>query len=154
MSNFTLIGRKIIGIGRNYAKHALELGNAIPKTPMLFLKPTSSFVQQPHSIEIPKGCVVHHECIQIQIKVELGVVIGKAGRDIKAIDAHSYIKGYVLALDMTARNIQDEAKKSGHPWTVAKGYDTFTPVGKFIETSAVRDESNLLLNLKVPLVYY
>lgn len=70
---------------------------------------------------MPKGCTVHHE-------IELGVVIGKDGRDIRARDAESFVGGYFLALDMTARNLQDEAKKKGHPWSTAKGFDTFTPV--------------------------
>ena len=117
--------RKIIGIGRNFAEHAKELGNPVPITPMLFLKPPSSFVSSPGKIEIPKHCEVHHE-------LELGVIIGKKGRNIKKLDADTYINGYFLALDMTARNIQQEAKMKGHPWTVAKGYDTFTPAGEFI----------------------
>ncbi|KAI8927507.1 hypothetical protein BC831DRAFT_452178 [Entophlyctis helioformis] len=140
--NFASVGRKIVAIGRNYAKHAKELGNAVPESPMFFLKPTSSYVQQPGAIEIPHGAVVHHE-------LELGVVIGKDGRDIPVSAAASYIGGYVLALDMTARNIQDQAKKSGQPWTVAKGYDTFSPIGDFIEPAKIKDHANLNLNLKV-----
>ncbi|KAH6582109.1 hypothetical protein BASA60_002123 [Batrachochytrium salamandrivorans] len=139
---FTQTGRKIIAIGRNYALHAKELGNTVPESPMFFIKPTSSYIQPPGAIEIPHNTVVHHE-------IELGVVIGKEGRDITEAEAGSFIGGYVLALDMTARNLQDEAKKKGYPWTVAKGYDTFTPVGSFIPVSDVKDNSNLNLTLKV-----
>lgn len=66
--------------------------------------------------------MAHHE-------VELGVVIGKDGRDIPASKASEYIAGYTLAIDMTGRNMQDAAKKKGLPWAAAKGLDTFCPVG-------------------------
>lgn len=61
--------------------------------------------------------------------VELGVVIGKNGRDISKADAEGYIAGYTLAIDLTARNVQDAVKKQGYPWSTAKGFDTFTPIG-------------------------
>lgn len=83
--------------------------------------------------------------------VELGVVIGdvKRGRNIAKSLANDAIAGYFLGLDMTARNIQDEAKATGGPWTVAKGYDTFTPVGQFIEKSTVKNSSDLRLLLEI-----
>lgn len=114
----------------------------MPKSPFFFLKPPSSFISNGQAIEVPKGCEVHHE-------VELGVVIGKDGRDISAKDAHNYIAGYTLALDMTARNLQDQAKKAGLPWSAAKGYDTFTPVGEFIEKEAIQDTNDVDLSLKI-----
>ena len=61
--------------------------------------------------------------------VELAVVIGKRGREIQQQDADSYIAGYALSVDMTGRNLQDKVKKAGLPWTAAKGFDTFTPIG-------------------------
>lgn len=64
-------------------------------------------------------------------------MIGKEGRDIPKSSAQSHIAGYALALDMTARNLQSEAKKKGHPWSVAKGYDTFCPVSRFITPDQV-----------------
>eukprot|EP00897_Mesotaenium_endlicherianum_P005481 jgi/Mesen1/4961/ME000248S04243 len=137
------LASKIIAVGRNYAAHAKELGNAIPKEPFFFLKPASSFIQQGASIEIPPPLQeVHHE-------VELGVVIGKRGRDIPQAEALSYISGYALALDMTARELQAAAKAKGLPWTVAKGYDTFCPVSDFIPRSQVADPQALELWLKV-----
>ncbi|GJJ68341.1 acylpyruvate hydrolase [Entomortierella parvispora] len=140
--NFIQSGRKIVAIGRNFADHAKELGNAVPKSPFFFLKPSSSFIGAGESIEIPKGCEVHHE-------VELGVVIGKEGRDIAAKDADQYIAGYTLALDMTARNLQEAAKKAGLPWSAAKGFDTFTPVGEFIPKEKIPDTNNVDLSLKI-----
>ncbi|KAG8781123.1 Acylpyruvase fahd1, mitochondrial [Serendipita sp. 398] len=141
-SSFAQTGRKIVAIGRNYAKHAKELGNAVPDKPFFFLKPTSSFVLSGGNVEIPKGVIVHHE-------VELGVVIGKRGRDISATNADEYVAGYALGIDMTARNVQDAAKKKALPWTTAKGFDTFTPISDFIPKSSIADPSNLQLWLKI-----
>ncbi|KAJ1920137.1 hypothetical protein H4219_001510 [Mycoemilia scoparia] len=140
--NFFQIGRKIVAIGRNFSEHAKELGNEVPTAPFFFFKPTSSFVKSPGNIEIPKGSVVHHE-------VELGVVIGKTGRDINEQNAFQHVAGYVLALDMTARNIQDIAKQKGLPWSQAKGYDTFTPIGEFIPKEMVPDPHKVRLWAKV-----
>ncbi|KAJ2510884.1 hypothetical protein GGI11_005318 [Coemansia sp. RSA 2049] len=140
--SFAQTGRKIVAIGRNFSEHAKELGNAVPKAPFFFLKPTSSYVLSPGKIEIPRGCIVHHE-------VELGVVIGKKGRDIKAADAFDHVAGYALALDMTARNLQDEAKANGLPWSAAKGFDTFTPIGEFIPATSIPDPQKVRLWVKV-----
>ncbi|KAF9364602.1 Acylpyruvase fahd1, mitochondrial [Mortierella sp. NVP85] len=140
--NFIQTGRKIVAIGRNFSEHAKELGNAVPKAPFFFLKPTSSFIANGQNIEVPRGCEVHHE-------VELAVVIGKDGRDIAAKDADQHIAGYTLALDMTARNLQDAAKKQGLPWSAAKGYDTFTPIGDFIPKDQIPDTNNVDLLLKI-----
>lgn len=80
--------------------------------------------------------------------MELGIVIGKNGKDIPESSATSYIGGYALALDMTARDIQGEAKKKGHPWSVAKGYDTFCPISGLIDREKVSlDDTNLWLKV-------
>ena len=142
MADFLKTGRKIIAIGRNYSEHAKELGNAVPTEPFFFLKPTSSYITDGQSIEIPADCEVHHE-------LELSVIIGKEGRDILAEDAEDYIAGYALSLDMTARNIQDKAKKEGRPWSASKGYDTFTPIGDFISKDQIPDHGNVDLSLQV-----
>lgn len=76
------------------------------------------------------------------------MVIGKEGRDIPKSSAMSHVAGYALALDMTARNLQNEAKKKGHPWSVAKGYDTFCPVSHFISSDRL-DCSSCTLWLRV-----
>lgn len=74
---------------------------------------------------------------EIHYEVELGVVIGKNGKNIPEASAMSYVGGYTLALDMTARSLQAEMKKKGLPWSVAKGYDTFCPVSSFIEAEKI-----------------
>ncbi|XP_067657310.1 oxaloacetate tautomerase FAHD1, mitochondrial-like [Haliotis asinina] len=149
MSNATKVarffeyGKKIICVGRNYSEHAAELGNPVPKKPILFLKPTTAYVTTGHAVKIPKGCSsLHHE-------VELGVVIGEKACDVAEPDAMKYVGGYVLALDMTARDFQEEAKKKGQPWTMAKGFDTSCPIGEFIEKSKIPDPNNIQLWLNV-----
>ncbi|XP_046362356.1 acylpyruvase FAHD1, mitochondrial-like [Haliotis rufescens] len=143
VARFLEFGKKIICVGRNYSEHAAELGNPVPKKPILFLKPTTAYVTAGDTVKIPKGCSsLHHE-------VELGVVIGEKACDVAEPDAMKHVGGYVLALDMTARDFQDEAKKKGQPWTMAKGFDTSCPVGEFIEKSKIPDPSNVQLWLKV-----
>lgn len=94
-------------------------------------------------LEIPKGCQeMHHE-------VELAVIIGKNGRDIPAAKAMDYVKGYSVALDMTARDWQDEAKKKGLPWDAAKGFDTSCALGEYVDKSKVQDPHNLSISLKI-----
>ncbi|VFQ61060.1 unnamed protein product [Cuscuta campestris] len=137
------IGTKIVAVGRNYVAHAKELGNAVPKEPVLFLKPTSSYLENGGTIEVPHPLEsLHHE-------VELAVLIGKKARDVPEATAMDYVGGYGLALDMTAREIQSAAKSAGLPWTVAKGQDTFTPISAFLPQSMVPDPHDLELWLKV-----
>ena len=91
---------KIIAVGKNYLKHAIEMGGtSVPKEPLIFLKPWSSISYAPKRLNLSqsgRSNEVHHE-------IELGVVIGKTGYQIKKGDAHNFIKGYILALDLTDR---------------------------------------------------
>jgi len=141
-AQFVRQGKKIVAIGRNYADHVKELHNTTPKEPFFFLKPTTSYMPSGGTLEIPRGVLAHHE-------VELGLVIGKGGRDISQDAAESHIAGYALAVDMTARNMQEEVKKKGLPWSAVKGFDTFTPIGTFIPKASVSDPHNLRLALKI-----
>ena len=81
--------------------------------------------------------------------MELGVLIGKKAKDITEAVALNHVQGYCLALDLTARNLQDIAKRNGNPWTVAKGFDTFTPLSQFISVHSVKDPHDLRLQLFV-----
>ncbi|KAJ4956483.1 hypothetical protein NE237_013266 [Protea cynaroides] len=137
------MGTKIVAVGRNYVAHAKELGNAVPKAPIIFLKPTSSYLPNGGTIEIP------HPWESLDYEVELAVVIGKKARDVSQASAMDHIGGYALALDMTARELQSVAKSGGLPWTVAKGQDTFTPISSVLPKSMVPDPDNLELWLKV-----
>ncbi|KAF2436389.1 hypothetical protein EJ08DRAFT_728918 [Tothia fuscella] len=138
--------RKIICIGRNYADHIKELNSARPKQPFFFLKPPSSILP-PNSGPVlrPRGVNLHYE-------VELGLVMGKTIRDFDAADekgAIDAIESYIIAIDLTARNVQEEAKKKGLPWSIAKGFDTFCPISNIIPRSAIPDPHNAKIWLNV-----
>ncbi|PHU30071.1 Acylpyruvase FAHD1, mitochondrial [Capsicum chinense] len=141
--NLLSVGSKIIAVGRNYAAHAKELGNAVPKEPVLFMKPTSSYLENGGTIEVP------HPLESLDHEVELAVVINQRARDVPEATAMDYVGGYALALDMTAREIQATAKSAGLPWTVAKGQDTFTPISSVLPQSMVPDPHDRELWLKV-----
>lgn len=120
---------KIICIGKNYADHAAEMGGELPSEPLIFLKPTTSVIGPQESIVIPSISErVDHEG-------ELAVVIGQLAKDVAELSAHEVIWGYTIANDVTARDIQN---KDGQ-WTRAKGFDTFCPLGPWIETEFVPD---------------
>ncbi|CAF2975790.1 unnamed protein product [Rotaria socialis] len=143
LKNFRSICKKIICIGRNYSEHASELGNVVPSKPMIFMKPPSAFVLEPNKIIIPSEWdELHHE-------VELGVIIDKQCRNIDKDLVEANIGGYCLALDMTARKVQDQLKKQGHPWLLAKGFDTSCPCGDFIDKSKINLSSSVNLWLSV-----
>jgi len=135
--------RKVVCIGRNYVDHISELSNATPKQPFWFLKPSSSILP-PKSGPIlrPKGTKLHYE-------VELACIIGKEMTDVPEDKGLEGVKGYVVAIDLTARNIQDEAKKKGLPWTIAKGFDTFCPISQFIPKASIPDPHNATLWLSI-----
>ena len=134
---------KIVCLGRNYAEHAKELGHDVPKEPVIFLKPPSSLIGPNEAIILPrKSREVHHE-------VELAVIIGKRGRRIPREKAMDYVLGYTILLDITARDLQWEAKRKGLPWTVAKGFDTFAPVGPRVVDKRELSIDDLEIGLKV-----
>lgn len=134
---------KLVCIGRNYAKHAAELGNAVPTSPMIFLKPASALIPSGGDIVIPPASSdVHHE-------VELVCLIGTTGSHIAREEALNHVAGYAVGLDMTARDIQLKAKEKGHPWSVAKGYDTFAPLGDFVPAEEIQDPQDLTIRLEI-----
>jgi 2-keto-4-pentenoate hydratase/2-oxohepta-3-ene-1,7-dioic acid hydratase in catechol pathway len=114
---------KIICIGRNYRDHAAELGNEVPKAPLLFLKPPSAIIGPGQSICLPP------QSERVDFEGELAVVIGKRATGIGADeDVRQYIRGYTIVNDVTARDLQ----KSDGQWSRAKGFDTFCPVGPLV----------------------
>jgi 2-keto-4-pentenoate hydratase/2-oxohepta-3-ene-1,7-dioic acid hydratase in catechol pathway len=115
---------KIVCVGRNYADHAAEFGNPVPKEPLIFLKPPSSIVG-------PGDEVVYPELSgRLDPEAELVAVIGRAGRRVPAEDAMSMVAGYTCGNDVTARDLQ----KSDPQWTRGKGFDTFCPLGPWVDT--------------------
>jgi 2-keto-4-pentenoate hydratase/2-oxohepta-3-ene-1,7-dioic acid hydratase in catechol pathway len=115
---------KVICVGRNYAEHIKETNAEIPTTPLLFLKPPSSVIGPLQTIFLPP------QSQQVDHEAELAVVIGKRGRWIQPDEVSNYIYGYTVGNDVTARDLQ---RKDGQ-WTRSKGFDTFCPLGPWIET--------------------
>ena len=114
---------KIVCIGRNYRDHAAELGNEVPKEPLIFLKAPSAILAPGAAIRIP---AVSH---RVDFEGELGILIARTCRKLKAEeDVRPYIRGYVNVNDVTARDLQ----KSDGQWSRAKGFDTFCPVGPLV----------------------
>lgn len=115
---------KILCVGRNYAAHAKELGNEVPKEPLLFLKPPSAIVGPFGTVVLPP------ESSRVEHEAELGVVLAKTARRVSPAEALSFVFGYTAVCDVTARDLQ----KKDVQFTRAKGFDTFCPVGPWIET--------------------
>lgn len=128
---------KIICVGRNYVDHAKEHGVDVPEVPLLFLKPPSSLIGTKMPIVLPP------QSNQVEHEAELAVVIGKRGRWISPGDAMDYVYGYTIGNDVTARDLQ---RRDGQ-WTRGKGFDTFCPIGPWIETDL--DAYDLLVTCRV-----
>lgn len=138
--NEYLIG-KILCIGRNYVDHIKELGNEAPTAPVVFMKPASAVIGTGETVVIPPysgDC--HYEA-------ELAVLIGSDGKNIPEAEALSHVAGYGVAIDMTLRDVQEELKKRGLPWDVAKGFDTSCPLSDFVPAAQVGDPQRLTVRL-------
>jgi len=134
---------KILCIGRNYVDHIRELGNEAPAAPVIFMKPASAVIGNGDVVVIPaysNNC--HHEA-------ELALLVGTTGRNISEAAATSCLAGYGVAIDLTLRDVQDELKKKGLPWDIAKGFDTACPLSDFIPAGQVADPQNLTITMKV-----
>jgi len=116
---------KIVAVGRNYAAHAAELGNEVPEEPIIFLKPPSAIIGPHEAIVWPPASE------RVDYEGELAVVIGRRCHAISPAEAAGVVFGYTCANDVTARDLQ---KRGNGPWTRGKGYDTFCPLGPWIET--------------------
>ena len=134
---------KIVCVGRNYAEHAKELGNEIPEKPVLFLKPASGLIYSGEQIIHPDyGNELHHE-------VELVLLIGETVKKASKAQSEKAIIGYGVGLDMTLRDVQDGLKKKGHPWTLAKCFDTSAVISDFILKKDYQLKADERLELKV-----
>jgi fumarylpyruvate hydrolase len=122
--------RRIVCVGRNYVEHAIEMGHTGREPPFFFLKPADTLVPVREGeigrMHYPSATSsLHHE-------VELVVAIGRAGRDVPAERAMDHVWGYAVGLDMTRRDLQNEAKKQGRPWCTGKGFDESAPIGEIV----------------------
>lgn len=118
---------RIYCVGRNYEEHAKEMGFTWREPPFFFMKPADAIVVAPPGATTPLPYPslttnLHHE-------IELVVAIGKGGKNIAAADALSHIYGYAVGLDMTRRDLQNDMKKQGRPWSIGKGFDHSAPIG-------------------------
>jgi 2-keto-4-pentenoate hydratase/2-oxohepta-3-ene-1,7-dioic acid hydratase in catechol pathway len=132
-----ILPSKVVAAARNYADHAAELGNTLPERALLFLKPSTSVIGTDDVIRLPS------DSEQVDHEAELAVVIGRPAKDVPVENALDHVLGYTAANDVTAR---DQQRADGH-FTRAKGYDSFCPIGPWIETAI--DPSDLRVTATV-----
>lgn len=132
-----ILPSKVVAVGRNYAEHARELGNEVPATPLLFLKPSTSVIGTGDVIRLPR------DSSQVEHEAELAAVIGSPAKDVAREQALDHVLGYTAANDVTARDQQ----RADVQFTRSKGYDSFCPIGPWIET--VLDPSDLRVTATV-----
>ncbi len=132
-----ILPSKIIGIGKNYAEHAVEMNSVLPTEPLMFLKPNTSVIGPNEFIVLPQqSSIIHHEA-------ELAIVIGRFCKDVPRGRVDEVVLGYTCANDVSARDVQ----QMDGQWTRAKGFDTFCPLGPWIETDL--DPTNLTISAYV-----
>ncbi len=132
---------KIICIGRNYSEHIKELNSPVPAEPVFFMKPDSALLTRNRPFYLPDFSTnVHYE-------VELVLRISKLGRNIQKKFAATYFDAIGPGLDITARDIQERAKKQGLPWLIAKGFDQSAPIGKFLPKESFKDLNDISFHL-------
>ncbi|MFT5034975.1 MAG: fumarylpyruvate hydrolase [Litorivivens sp.] len=138
---------RVYCVGRNYEEHAKEMGFTGREPPFFFLKPANALVvvEDGQTGDLPYPSLtqnLHHE-------IELVVAIGTGGKNIKAADAMKHIYGYAVGLDMTRRDLQNEAKKLGRPWDIGKGFDHSAPIGPITRAADAGDIENAEIYLQV-----
>ena len=135
---------KIIAIGRNYAEHARELNNPLPKEPIVFLMPSTSIIRRNKPFYYPDfSSDIHHE-------VELVLKISRAGKNVNEKFAGRYYDEIGIGIDFTARDLQRQAKEKGHPWEKAKAFDKAAVLSNtFISKDDFTDLSGIGFNLDI-----
>jgi acylpyruvate hydrolase len=134
---------KIICIGLNYRKHAMEMGWKLPFEPVVFLKPDSALLKNNKPFFLPDFSEnIHYE-------VEVVVKIGRLGKSIAAKFAPRYFDEVTLGIDITARDIQSRQSAAGYPWELSKCFDGAAPVGTFIPVTTIKDMNNLDFRLEI-----
>lgn len=132
---------KVVCVGRNYAQHVKELSNAIPETPLIFIKPQTAVVKNNRAFNYPGFSKdVHYE-------VELFFRIAKNGRDIPADQAMEYVNGIGIGIDFTARDVQQQSKEKGWPWETAKAFDHSAPISAIRPLDTFEDLTNIHFHL-------
>jgi 2-keto-4-pentenoate hydratase/2-oxohepta-3-ene-1,7-dioic acid hydratase in catechol pathway len=134
---------KIICIGLNYRKHALEMGRPLPEEPVVFLKPDSSILKNNKPFFLPGFSSM------IQYEVEVVIRISKLGKGISAKYANRYFDELTLGIDITARDIQNRNSAAGLPWELSKCFDGAAPLGRFVPADSVRDLNDIDFRLEI-----
>uniref|UniRef100_A0A336JZ89 oxaloacetate tautomerase n=1 Tax=Culicoides sonorensis TaxID=179676 RepID=A0A336JZ89_CULSO len=130
-NNFEKVCRKVIGAGANYWNFIQQTGASKPKEPVIFIKPQSSLITA--TGDLNKDVVLIPKIFNaINFEAELGIVIGKPGKNITRDQASNYIKGYCLSLDMTGMEFITKAREQKLPWVLGKAFDTATPVSEIL----------------------
>ena len=128
---------RIYCVGRNYEEHAKEMGFTGREPPFFFMKPADAIVVAPPGATTPLPYPSH--TTNLHHEIELVVAIGKGGKNIAAADALSHIYGYAVGLDMTRRDLQNDMKKQGRPWSIGKGFDHSAPIGPITPAAQAGD---------------
>lgn len=140
-SNKTVRVGKLICVGQNYKKHIDEMKSIKSKNPLLFMKPSTAILTEGKFINLPDfSKEVHYE-------TELALLIGKEAKNILADQWENYVSAVGIALDLTLRDLQAEAKKKGHPWTVSKGFDGSCPISTFYPLKKIINIEDLNIKL-------
>lgn len=133
---------KIICIGRNYADHAKEMSAAVPTEPMFFMKPDTAILRPGTPFFYPDfSSDVHYEC-------EVVIKINRVGKKISTQFAHKYYDEIGLGIDFTARDLQKKCKEKGHPWEIAKSFESSAPISRDFISKSELDLNNLSFSLK------
>lgn len=134
---------KAVCVGRNYAEHAKELGNAVPETPLLFIKPATALRALANNIVLPENLgEVHHE-------IEITVLIGSHLKNATEEQAKAAIYGYGVGLDLTLRDVQNELKAKGYPWERAKAFDGSGMLSQWVEARGISTRQHIAIGLEV-----
>lgn len=134
---------KIICIGRNYSEHARELNNPLPKIPVFFMKPDSALLLKNKPFFYPDfSSEIHYE-------TEVVLKISRLGKNIQKQFAARYYQTVGLGIDFTARDLQDECKKAGHPWEIAKAFDQSAVINTFVPVDTLPDRNAISFQLEL-----
>jgi 2-keto-4-pentenoate hydratase/2-oxohepta-3-ene-1,7-dioic acid hydratase in catechol pathway len=133
---------KIICIGRNYAEHAKELNNPVPKSPVVFMKPSSAMLVNDKPFYYPEFTKdLHHEA-------EIVLKVAKNGKHVQPEFASGYFEEIAFGIDFTACDVQERCKEKGHPWEIAKAFDGSAPLSRFIPLEDVPDPKAIEFKLR------
>ena len=132
---------KIICIGRNYADHAKELNNPVPKKPLVFMKPSSALLVNNKPLYYPEFTKDLHYEAEVVLKIT------RNGRHVQPEFASKYYEEVAIGIDFTARDVQSQLKAKGHPWEIAKGFDGAAAISDFIPLDSLKNKENIEFSL-------